>query len=211
MSKKLIVLVADIVGSTKIKNWDVSQKELLEIYHRINGAYKKDFYAPVMITRGDEIAAVFRVPDNLYRIADSILDTIYPLEMRFVFVKGLLTAGLDTRDAGTIDGPAFKTANDSLLRAKTRKQDFVFCLGNRISDDVLTSLASLLSEIKKGWTENQRNVVRLYRELQNQRRVAERLNVSQQNIAKTLKSVNWARVHEAEEALNSLLKKYNQL
>lgn len=202
-------MVADIVGSTAISHWDISQRKLVEIYHQINGIYRKDFYAPIKITRGDEIAGVLQRTDNLYRIADSVLEMIHPLNLRFVFVKGILTAGLDTKDAAIIDGPAFKIAGELLLKVKMEKKDFIFCLGNPILDEILTTLSNLLSGIKKDWTENQRKVVRLYHEFQSQSEVAKKLRVTQQNIAKILKSVNWLNVQEAEEALNRLLKSYN--
>lgn len=209
MRRKLIVLVADLIGSSSISHRDLSQRRLVEAYQRINESYTKDFFAPIKITRGDEIAGVLQRTDNLYRIADSINEMVYPFRLRFVFVKGVLTAGLDTRDAAIIDGPAFKNAGELLPKAKMEKKDFIFCLGNPILDEVLTALSNLISEIKNSWTENQKQVVRLYRELHSQSKVAVKLKVTQQNIAKVLKSVNWLKVQEAEEALNRLLKGYN--
>ena len=209
MRRRLIVLLADLIGSSAISHRDVSQRKLVETYLHINEIYRKDFYAPIKITRGDEIAGVLYRMDNLYRIADSLNEMIYPLHLRFVFVRGVLTAGLDTKDAAIIDGPAFKIAGEVLLKAKMEKKGFVFCLGNPILDQVLTALSNLLSGIKKDWTENQRKVVRLYRKFQSQSEVAKKLRVTQQNIAKILKSVAWSEVQEAEEALNRLLKSYN--
>jgi len=203
-------LVADLIGSSSIRHRDLSQRKLVEAYQQINEIYKKDFYAPIKITRGDEIAGVLQQSDNLYRIADSINEMVYPVRLRFVFVKELLTAGLNTRDAAIIDGPAFKIAGELLLRVKMEKKDFVFNLGNLILDDILTTLSNLLSVIKNDWTEKQRKVVKLYHELKNQSELADKLGVSQQNIAKTLKSVDWLKVQEAEEALNRLLKNYNR-
>jgi len=211
MGRKLIVLVGDLIGSSSISHRDLSQRKLVDTYQQINVIYAKDFYAPIKITRGDEIAGVLHKIDNLYRIADSINEMIYPFRLRFILVKSLLTAGLDTKDAAIIDGPAFKIAGELLLKEKIEKKDFIFYLGNPILDQVLTALSNLLSGIKKDWTENQRTVVHLYRELQNQREVAKRLRVTQQNIAKILKSVDWPMVQEAEEALNRLLKGYNQI
>ena len=203
-------MVADLIGSSSISHRDLSQRKLVEAYQQINEIYTKDFYAPIKITRGDEIAGVFQRTDNLYRIADSINEMVCPVRLRFVFVKDLLTAGLDTRDAAIIDGPAFKIAGELLLKVKLGKKDFIFNLGNPILDDILTTLSNLLSVIKNDWTENQRKVVKLYRELKNQSELANKLGVSQQNIAKTLKSVDWLKVQEAEEALNRLLKNYNR-
>ncbi len=209
MRRKLIVLVADLIGSSTLIRRDLSQKKLVETYLRINEIYSKDFFAPIKITRGDEIAGVLQRMDNLFRIADSLNEMIYPLKLRFIFVKDVLTAGLDTRDAAIIDGPAFKKAGELLPKAKIEKKDFIFCLGNPILDEVLTALSNLISEIKNSWTENQKQVVRLYRELHRQSKVAVKLKVTQQNIAKVLKSVNWPKVLEAEEALNRLLRGYN--
>ncbi len=204
-------MVADLIGSSSISHRDLSQRKLVDTYQQINVIYAKDFYAPIKITRGDEIASVLQSTANLYRIADSINEMIYPLRFRFIFVKELLTAGLSTKDAAIIDGPAFKIAGELLLKVKMEKKDFLFNLGNPILDDILAALSNLLSIIKNDWTENQRKVVRLYRELKSQSDLANKLGVSQQNIAKTLKSVDWIKIQEAEEALNRLLKGYNQI
>jgi hypothetical protein len=208
MKKEFIVIIGDLKGSSEVKDRKVLQKQLVSTYKSANTSFKRDIYAPFKITLGDEIACILISPANLYRIAVHLLDGIYPYHMRFVFVKGQLTAGLETKDVAMIDGPAFKKAGQHLSLAKRAKTDFVFDLGNPAKDEVLNSLANLIIETKHEWTENQRKVAKLYVELKNQKRVAKKMKVSQQNIAKTLKSISWKKVCQAEETMNKILANY---
>ena len=208
MKKELIVMIGDLIGSTEVEQRKILQRRLVEAYKEANRTFKKDLHAPIKITLGDEIAGVIIHPANLYRMATQLWDGIYPHRMRFAFVKGKLTAGLETKDAAIIDGPAFKKAGEYISLAKRAKTDFVFDLGNPTKDEVLNSLANLVAEIKHGWTENQRKVAKLYAELKNQKKVARRMKVSQQNVAKTLKSISWKKVCPAEDTVNEILSHY---
>lgn len=208
MKKEFIVMVGDLIGSTEVKDRKLLQKRLLSAYKSANLLFKKDIYAPIKITLGDEVAGVLTNPTNLYRMVVHLLEGIHPYRMRFVFVKGELTAGLETKDAAIIDGPAFKKAGEYIPSAKSTKTDFVFDLGNPDKDEVLNSLANLIIETKHDWTENQWRVAKLYGELKNQEKVAKKMKVSQQNVAKTLKSISWKKVCQAEETINQILSHY---
>lgn len=208
MKKELVVMIGDLVGSTEVDQRRTLQRRLVKAYKDANLSFKKNLHAPIKITLGDEIAGVVTSPINLYRIATQLLEGIYPHRMRFAFVKGKLTAGLETKDAAIIDGPAFKKAGENIALAKSAKNDFIFDLGNPTNDEILNSLANLVTEIKHDWTENQRKVAKLYAELKNQKKVARRMKVSQQNVAKTLKSISWKKVCQAEDTINKILTRY---
>jgi len=208
MKKELVVMIGDLVGSTEVDQRRTLQRRLVKAYKDTNLSFKKNLHAPIKITLGDEIAGVVTSPINLYRIATQLLEGIYPHRMRFAFVKGKLTAGLETKDAAIIDGPAFKKAGENIALAKSAKNDFIFDLGNPTNDEILNSLANLVTEIKHDWTENQRKVAKLYAELKNQKKVARRMKVSQQNVAKTLKSISWKKVCQAEDTINKILTRY---
>ncbi|MFQ6002611.1 MAG: SatD family protein [Candidatus Zixiibacteriota bacterium] len=210
MKKEFIVMIGDLKGSTGIETKDrkILQRKLVSTYKKANISFKRDLYAPIKITLGDEIACVLTSPTNLYRIAVHLLNGIYPHQMRFVFVRGRVTAGLETKDVAIIDGPVFKKAGQYLSLVKRAKTDFIFDLGNPAKDEVLNSLGNLIVEIKHNWTETQRKVAKLYSELKNQVKVARKLKVSQQNVAKTLKSISWGKVYQAENTMNKILFNY---
>lgn len=211
MKKRFIVLVADLVESKKIKQRAAFQKRLVRIFDRTEDIFGKDFYAPVRITRGDEMAAVLNKVENLYQIINHLTNEVYPNRIRFVFVRGTLNAGLETKDAGIIDGPAFSLANEQLIRAKKKNLNSVFMLGDPVIDEALNSLANLVEWLKQDWTKSQRKIYNLYQKLKNQKEVAKKLKVSQQNVAKTLKSIGWGNIMMAEKSINNLLENYNQI
>jgi len=210
MEQDFIILVGDLIRSTTVSDRDKLQKQLIKGYEEINSLFKDDIYAPIKITKGDEIAAVLTKPNNLYNLADHLLERIHPQRMRFVFVKGKLTTSIETKDAAIIDGPGFNLADELLYQAKKKRLDFVFRLGDPFFDRILNSLTNLIVEFKHGWTETQRRVIKLYKELQNQEKVAKTLGVTQQNIAKILKNTNWKKIQEAEETINSILRDTNR-
>ena len=208
MKKEFIVMIGDLIGSTEVKDRKLLQKRLVSAYKSANLLFKKHIYAPIKITLGDEIACVLTSPSKLYQMVVHLLEGIHPYRMRFVFVKGELTAGLETKDSAIIDGPAFRKAGEYISSAKSTKADFIFDLGNLDKDEVLNSLANLTIETKHDWTENQWKVAKLYGELKNQKKVAKKMKVSQQNVAKTLKSISWKKVCQAEETINKILSHY---
>jgi hypothetical protein len=208
MKKEFIVMIGDLIGSTEVRERRLLQRKLVSAYKSANSLFKRDIYAPIKITLGDEIACVLTSTVNLYRIVVHLLEAIHPYRMRFVFVKGELTAGLETKDAAIIDGPPYKRGGEYISFAKSAKTDFIFDLGNPAKDEVLNSLANLIIETKHDWTENQRKAAKLYGELKNQKKVARKMRVSQQNVAKTLKSISWKKVCQAEETMNKVLANY---
>lgn len=214
MKRKFIVLLGDLISSKAIKKREAVQKLLMGACIKSRSIFGKDMYAPIKITRGDEISAVLKSATNLYRVADNILEGIYPYRMRFIFVRGILTTSLRTKDPTLIDGPAFHLANEYLRKAKKEKNEFIFSFGDSLFDNILNLLTNLTIGLKQNWTLRQRKVVKLYQILGNQKKVAKKLGVSQQSIAKILKSSSWKRIEEAEDTINSILsflnREYNQ-
>ena len=205
MKKELIVMIGDLVGSSKVDQRRILQRRLVKAYKDANLSFKRDLHAPIKITHGDEIAGVVKSPINLYNIATQLLEGIYPHRMRFAFVRGKLTAGLETKDAAIIDGPAFKKAGENISLAKSAKNDFIFDFGNSTNDEILNSLANLIAEVKCGWTERQREIVKLYAELKNLKQVAGRMKVTQQSATEILGRTPWKKVCRAEETINYIL------
>jgi hypothetical protein len=114
--RKFLVILGDLVRSRFIKDRGELQSEILSSLKRINRDFKEDIWAPLKITRGDEISGVLLTVKNLIKILTPIVDSVAPNMMRFVVAKGPLSAGVSTRDASLIDGPAFHLAEREMER-----------------------------------------------------------------------------------------------
>jgi len=73
--------------------------------------------------------------------------------------------------------------------------------GNKAFDTAWQAQVNLLWLVKQDWTERQRSLYRLYGETGLQEEVAKRLNISQQNVSKTLKSIAATQVQTLEKGL----------
>ncbi|MDH5186984.1 MAG: SatD family protein [Nitrospirota bacterium] len=204
MTKKVVVL-GDMVKSAKTKERDELQKHLIYVCKIINKNFSPEIYAPFKITRGDEVAGVLNKPEKSYKIIFTFRDLLFPYSIRFVVVYGELTAGLETKDVSIIDGPAFTIANDKLQESKRKDHFILFLLYENYLDRTMTILSDLSHWIRMGWTLRQRKAIELYLKLGTQEKVARKLGITQQNVAKLLKSANFEKVKEAEEILEELL------
>jgi hypothetical protein len=208
MAKNYIVLVGDIVKSGKAKNRQRLQHKLIAACRLINRDFKSVLYAPLKITRGDEIAGVLLDHKPLYQIFERLNDILLPNFIRIALVRGRLTAGLETKDAAIIDGPAFRDA-DTLLHAAKKKNSLIeINLGNPLFDETITLVFNLVWEIKKRWTPRQRTILTLWAKLGTQAKAAKKAGISQPVVAKTLKRMQWEQVRNAESLTNKLFEAY---
>jgi len=202
---KLYVLVADVVGSSQVPDRAALTESLQEAATRINSEHREHLFADLEITRGDEMSAVLTSLSGAYDLMSSLEQTLYPVRFRSVMVYDHLTAGLDTRRAGIIDGPAFYRAHEKMAQLKKSKKTFALASGQSELDEAAAVLVNLLQWRWTEMTDLQRQIVRLYQQEKNQLRVAELLGRSQQQISHSLIATKWELIHSSEGAIRHLL------
>lgn len=204
-----IAIVGDLVKSRKTPDREGLQKKLLTTLKYINREFALDFYAPFKITRGDEIAGVILSSKNLYSIISTLKNLIFPYFIRVVVKSGILNTGLSSKDAAIIDGPAFKAADDLLRKIKKEDNYFFLDLDTKERDEAITFIVNLIEEIKKKWTLRQKETIELYKKLHTQEKVAKKLGITQQGVAKILKRANFDKIAIAEQWINKRFQVYN--
>lgn len=210
-SKRYCVVIGDLVASKKMMNRDQVQKDLLWVVERVNRRFKPNMVAPFEITRGDEIAAVFFKASPVNRAINIFFDT-YPSEIRFGVAFGILSTSLDLlKTSSEIDGPGFYEADEALEEVRRAKRWVSFRLGDSFFDRTLTTLKNLIMTLQHSWTPRQREICRLYKEMGNQTKVAEKLNISQQAVAKSLRISLWDEYVEGEKTIEWLLQQFDRL
>lgn len=201
------VILGDLVRSRFIKDRGELQSELLSSLKRINRDFREDIWAPLKITRGDEVSGVLLTVKNLIKILTPIVDSVAPNMMRFVVFKGTLSAGVSTRDASLIDGPAFHLAEKEMERLKSKELYLVIFKGmDEKLDSAISLIATFLFQERVKWSKRQREIVYIYEREKSQKQVAQILGVSQQSISVTLKRARYYLLKEAEQWIERVLK-----
>lgn len=204
------VIVGDLVGSRKISDRRRLAGKIRSVIDRIDKEFQKEFYAPLTLTRGmDELSGVLKQPRMSYRICRLLNEEVYPHLFRFAIVTGVLDIALDTKDAGTMDGPAFHGSADMIRRAKKENSYYCFNLKFPLEElnQCLNELTNLIHLIRADRTRHQRLVVDFYEKVGNQKAVAKRLGVTQQAVSDTLQQAHWKVLRRVEKFIDRILER----
>ena len=107
-----------------------------------------------------------------------------------------------------MDGEAFHRSRNALNTANKLKADIIFETGNEPIDALLNSICRLLPAVRSRWTSRQKEKIVLYKNLQNERKVAEELRVTQGDIHQAIKAGSGKIYIESEEHWNYFLSNY---
>ncbi len=200
-----IAVVGDLARSREATDRAELAERVGQVLSDLNERFASQLYAPLALTRGiDELSAVLSSPACSYRMCAAANDALHPQFFRFAVCRGVLDVNVSSRDASTMDGPAFHEAAD--LLAQTKRQDLVytFQLGFSSSTvrELVNSLANLVAGLKLRRTEHQQKVARNYAELGSQEAVSGRMGISQQAVSDALKSARWAEIRGAETVID---------
>ncbi len=202
------VVVGDLVRSRDIKDRSGFSRRIRSSLGSVSKRFKRELYAPLVLTRGiDELSGVLGHPAVAYRICKTLNEEMHPQLIRFAVVRGHLDVGVRTRDARKMDGPAFHQAAELVLAGKRYGRLYSFRIGGPCPNDdaCLTELANLIHLMQDGWSDHQREVVRLYERLGRQEAVADRLKISQQAVSDALRLARWKELTRAEKSVELIL------
>lgn len=196
------VLLSDVVGSRRIADRKKFEKTLAATLEQVSREFAPVFETPVQVWKGlDETAALIKQPWRLYEVMNAIDEGLAPHTMRFVLVQGEVDVLPAAGDVSKADGDAFHTAAEEMLALKSSGLKFACRTQHPAVDAAWQVQVNALWLIKSGWTERQRSVYRLYCETGLQEAVAKQLNVAQQTVSKTLKSISAVQVQQLEGKL----------
>lgn len=201
-SNRYYVVMMDIVQSTKLTDRNKLTRQLTKSMDEVNRKYKQDFLAPFEITRGDEFSAVLFNIDNLYGMIKIFQKALFPIEFRTVAAYGKLNAGLESKQSSVIDGPAFQHADSMMHTLKKKLMTFAIDTGLKDWDRIIQAALNLLLWQWNGFTPLQQRIVRLYQKHRNQKKAAEEINRSQQQVQAALESCRWELIDEAENSVS---------
>lgn len=208
--KKFYAVIIDVMESSKVKDRNRLTEQMERAILKINKKYHKDCYAPFEITRGDEIAAVLKSIENSYDIVSQINEIISPEKIRTVIVYDDLNAGLKSFRSSVIDGPAFYRGNSLMAELKKTQKTFLLKTGIESDDRIIESLINLLLWQWDNFTDKQKRIIRLYQKIRNQKKVAEKILRTQQQVQSTLETCRWELIDNAESTLKEMFKRIDK-
>ncbi|WP_040214975.1 SatD family protein [Clostridium polynesiense] len=211
-----IAIIGDIKKSKKLEYRKTVQESLKEALDNINNKFQQDISSKFIITLGDEFQGLLSSGNNVMDIIEEIRRDMYPVEIRFGIGVGAITTSIDSERAIGADGPAYYLARKAVELLKENEQKNKTSAADiRIETDgdndaaaaMLNTILSLLTVIKRSWTDRQREIIwDVMRHQDGQVKSAERLNIAQSSVQRGLTKGNYYAYKEATDTINEILK-----
>ncbi|MFC1725855.1 SatD family protein [candidate division KSB1 bacterium] len=150
--EKKIILVGDIISSTKIDSEDrISlQKKLMEVLNKLN--YEDEhLISPYKIAFGDEFQAVFNKANDIFKNIFFILESLFPEKARFSIGIGAIDSPIDKQTPLKMYGPAFYSARKGMDELKKNRHLYIIKGKNVLNMEFINQVLYLISYISLKW------------------------------------------------------------
>lgn len=195
-----LAVIGDVVSSRRLDERAHWQRQLDAMMDELNIAHAAGIASGFVVTLGDEFQALLHDTSPLSGLHRELVMRRLPFSVRISIGLGGVTTDIKEYAVG-MDGPAFYRARAGMQRLK-RSTDLLYVVtGDDGCDALLNTVAHLVCLLQTEWTEKQREVYRLSLQVQNQRRLAEMLNISPSAVSRMLKRMCAADIAAAEAVL----------
>jgi SatD family (SatD) len=158
----MIVLMADIIGSTKKKS-KLLMTDFKTAIVDINKSDKKYILSPLTITLGDEFQGVVKDAYSAFHVMFdlelSLMRLKKPFKLRYVIQEGRIDTKLNRTRAYEMLGPGLTAARKHLNSMKSSKSRFRISLENALLTTQLSLAMNSYQGITDQWTIAQQKVV----------------------------------------------------
>jgi len=221
-------VTGDLVASRKASGAERAevQRETLLIIEKLNQDLGQDLARPAVLTAGDEVQALFRVPSRAVAFVQVIKDHLYGSsapnqDIVFGVGWGVLSTGLlpEAASVEQLDGTCFHHARETLTAAKKQKIWVVFQGFGADNDRTLTSLFELMGAIRAGWTTTQSGYTVAFRKLEEdlkkEQGVARRIDVARKVgrspsvVTESLQLSHYDAIRNGEETARRILQQFD--
>ena len=218
-AREYLALIGDFVASRKLTNRQGIQEKVIAEIRKLNQSAEfgpEILAAPLTLTAGDEVQAVFRKPESAVAMIQELTDRFGGAGDFPVIIFGLGKGSLSTEPApdppdqlpnpALADGPCFHLAREALVAAKDDRR-WVRCAGlDTRMESGLNGLFSLMGAVRSAWTAKQRINTYQVRRLKSQSAWARDLGVSPSVVSESLKAARYDEILEGESAARELLR-----
>lgn len=216
-----IAIIGDIKNSKELENRRDTQIKLNSVLNNINAKYKSVISAKFMITLGDEFQGLLCRGDGALDIIEEIQRAMYPVKIRFGIGVGQITTEINAEMAIGADGPGYYKAREAIEMLKNseyRNKTQAANIRIEVENDensitiMLNTIFSLMAVIQNNWSRRQREIVWAYEQYGgSQLECAERLNISQSSVQRSLINSNYYAYKDAKETVNTVLREIGEV
>jgi len=203
---KVIVLIADIVSSKKIKDRDKVQQKLKAELKKINRD-SGSILSPMTITLGDEFQCVYSNAGEIFKNIWGILSTCYPERIRFSLGIGEITTTINRKQAIGMDGPAFYEAREGLMHLK--QKDYLFDLrSSGANSEIIEFIRNVLYFVShniEGWKKNRIEIMNLLANEFPVKLISDKLKISEQAVYKNIANGGLQPILDITKNLSSII------
>lgn len=172
------ILMADIVGSSARKGKGL-MTSFQKVVKDVNRKNESRIHSPLTITLGDEFQGVVKNTQAalqvIFDMEKQLMTLRSPFKLRYVIQEGEIHTPLNRKMAHEMLGPGLTEARERLTALKTSKQRFQAALADKDLTENMNLLFVIFQGISDQWTPAQQNVVATFLDLDDYRKVADKL------------------------------------
>jgi len=199
-----IIIVGDIVNSRKKfnpKEWNYFHQSIEQINEKFSSSVK----IPLTIYSGDSFGGICNDINSAIKIVLAIQEYQRFHKSKIVLIEDEISYGIDKKNFLTLEGPALWKSKNKLEILKKNPSFFLADLQNELKTVTINTILNLILSIRNDWNEIEWEVYKLVGLEIKQKKLAGKLNVSQQYISKIMKTSKLKLVKEAEINLTSII------
>ncbi|MBQ7919653.1 MAG: hypothetical protein IJ324_06915 [Lachnospiraceae bacterium] len=214
--RSYIAIIGDMRDSREIGHRREVQNKLNSVLGTINEKYNSMIASKFMITLGDEFQGLLLEGVRVVDIIEEIQMSMYPQQIRFGIGIGRITTDINPNMAIGADGPGYynaRTAIEYVKRSEQRSKTQSSDIRIEIEQDskslsvTLNTIFMLMTVIQRDWSPRQREIIWEFERREcSQAACAERLNISQSTVQRSLTSSNYYAYKEAKESVSKVLR-----
>lgn len=172
------ILMADVIGSSK-QDAKHLMKDFKAVVESVNQKHEKGLLSPLTITLGDEFQGVVRNVHEAIKVVlaleDAIMELAKPFKLRYIIHQGRIDTPINHEKAYEMLGPGLTEAREKLTSMKSSKKRFVVSIADKALSDQVGLMFTIYQGIADRWTPGQLKVVNAFMELNDYKKVAEKL------------------------------------
>lgn len=198
------VVLSDLRGSRKKADRPELGGMIAEGLERLSARFSRHLVAPFEPQRGiDEFGAILSTDAPAGEILLELFKHLHPHEARFALVRGQLDVvpPPGKRSIHRFDGPAFHAATAALEDIDQQGRLVTVCREDRPVDATRTTLVNLVYFQLLDWTPHQMEIYEAYEELGMQAEVAERFDITQPTVSRTLQAIRARFMQQATKTM----------
>jgi len=201
-----VIIMADIINSGK-KNPKKLMVSFKNVVDAVNTQHKPLLLSPITITLGDEFQGIASNVQSaislLFSLQEKIIKSKARFKLRYVIVEGAIDTPINENIAYGMLGEGLTKARKLLESSKSEDENYHFELKDAKKSEALTSSLYLYQSIVDGWNlERDEELINGFIELDDYKKVAEKLGKTRSQIWKRRKSLQIAEYFSVKKVIN---------